>query len=75
MNEVKRIDVGTIVRTTLLALALLNQTLVLSGFSPLPFEDELVENLITIVFTVVTSAWSWWKNNDITRKARRNESK
>jgi len=71
MNEVKRIDVATIVRTVLLALALLNQTLVLSGISPLPFEDAQVENLITIVFTLSTSAWAWWKNNDITRKARK----
>lgn len=71
MNEVKKVDVGTVIRTVLLALALLNQTLVLSGFSPLPFEDAQVENLITIVFTVVTSAWAWWKNNAITRNARK----
>lgn len=71
MNDVKRIDVSTIVRTVLLALALLNQTLVLSGFSPLPFEDAQIENVITIVFTLSTSAWAWWKNNDITRKARK----
>lgn len=75
MDEVKKIDIGTIIRTVLLALALLNQSLVLAGYSPLPIEDAQVENLITIVFTVATSAWSWWKNNDITRKARRNGAK
>lgn len=71
MNEVKKVDVGTIIRTVLLALALINQALVLTGFSPLPFEDAEVENLITLVFTVVTSVWAWWKNNSVTRKARK----
>ena len=66
-----KVDVGTIVRTVLLALALLNQSLVLMGFSPLPIEDAEVENLITIAFTVVTSVWAWWKNNSVTRKARK----
>lgn len=66
-----KVDVGTIVRTVLLALALLNQSLVLMGFSPLPIEDAEVENLITLAFTVVTSVWAWWKNNSVTRDARR----
>lgn len=71
MNEVKKVDVGTVIRTVLLALALINQSLVLAGYSPLPFEDAEVENLITLVFTVVTSVWTWWKNNSFTRKARK----
>ena len=66
-----KVDVGTIVRTVLLALALLNQSLVLMGFSPLPFEDAEIENLITLAFTVVTSVWAWWKNNSITCEARK----
>lgn len=70
-NEVKRIDNGTIIRTVLLALALLNQSLVLAGYSPLPFEDAQVEVFLTGAFTVVTALWTWWKNNDITRKARK----
>lgn len=70
MNEVKRIENGTIIRTLLLVLALLNQTLVLSGYSALPIEDAQLENLLTIVFTLVTSLAAWWKNNDITRNAR-----
>lgn len=70
MNEVKRIDKGTIIRTVLLALALLNQSLVLAGYSPLPFEDAQVEVFLTGAFTAVTALWAWFKNNDITRKAR-----
>ena len=67
------IDKGTIVRTVVLFVALLNQSLVLAGYSPLPFEDKQVENGVTIVLTVVASIWTWWKNNAVTRQARRNE--
>jgi len=70
-NEVKRIETGTIIRTVLLALALLNQSLVLAGYSPIPFEDAQVEVFLTGAFTAVTAIWTWWKNNDITRKARK----
>lgn len=67
----KNIDNGTIVRTVVLFVALLNQSLVLAGYSPLPFEDQQVENGVTIVLTVVASIWTWWKNQNITREARR----
>lgn len=71
MNETRKIDRGTIIRTILLALALLNQSLVLAGYSPLPFADAQVELFLTGAFTVVTALWSWFKNNDVTRKARK----
>lgn len=71
MNEVKRIDTATIIRTVLLALALINQSLVLAGYSPLPFEDADVEVFLTGAFTAVMAVWSWWKNNSVTRKARK----
>lgn len=64
-----------IIRTIVLVVALINQSLVLAGFSPLPFEDTEVENAVTIVFTVVASVWSWWKDNDVTRKAREAKAK
>jgi SPP1 family holin len=63
-------DKMMIIRTVVLFVALVNQALVLAGFSPLPFTDEQVENGLTIVFTIAASLWAWWKDNDITRKAR-----
>lgn len=59
-----------IIRTTILFIALLNQALVLSGFSPLPFDEAGIENAVTIVLTIVTSVWAWWGNNAVTRQAR-----
>jgi SPP1 family holin len=69
----KNIDNGTIVRTVVLFVALINQSLVLSGYSPLPIDDQGVEHFVTGAFTFGAAIWAWWKNNNMTREARRNE--
>ncbi|MFS0657333.1 phage holin [Niallia alba] len=63
-------DKFTLIRTIVLAVALINQSLVLAGYSPLPFDDSQVENTVTIVFSVAASLLAWWKNNSITREAK-----
>ena len=42
-----KISAGTIARTIILLLALINQCLSMAGVSPLPIEDEQVETIIT----------------------------
>jgi SPP1 family holin len=64
-----------IIRTIVLVVALVNQSLVLAGYSPLPFDDAQVENGVTIVFTVGAAIMNWWYDNDVTRKARENKAK
>lgn len=59
----------TIIRTILLVVALVNQALTASGKNPLPFAEETIYELLTILFTVVASVWAWWKNNSITKEA------
>lgn len=58
-----------LIRTVILATALLNQLLAVFGKSPLPIEDETVTQLITAVFTTAASIWAWWKNNSVTKNA------
>lgn len=60
-----------IVRTVVLVVALINQTLVLSGFSALPFDDAQVESAVTVTLTVGASLLAWWKDNDVTHQARK----
>jgi SPP1 family holin len=69
------IDKMVWIRTFVLVFALINQALVMAGFSPLPFNDEQVENAVTIIFTVVAAIWAWWKDNDITKNARERKAK
>ena len=59
----------TIIRTIILALALINQFLQIGGKSPIPVADETVQELVSVIFTVVASVWAWWKNNSFTGPA------
>ena len=64
-----KISAGTIARTIILLLALINQCLSMAGVSPLPIEDEQVETIITTAWTVIAAIWAWWKNNSFTQAA------
>lgn len=60
---------STLARTIVLFLALINQVLVMLGYKVIPIEDETINNLITLIFTVVTALVAWWKNNSFTKNA------
>lgn len=63
------ISAGTIARTLLLVLAIINQILSACGKSPLPIESETLEQLVTAGFTIVAALIAWWKNNSFTPNA------
>lgn len=65
----RKIEKGTIVRTVVLAVALVNQGLTISGRNPLPFTNEEVGQGVSMVLTVGASLWAWWKNNSFTQAA------
>ncbi len=64
-----KISGGTIARTVVLILALVNQMLSINGFSPLPIDDAQIEAAFSTGLTVLTSLLAWWKNNSFTQKA------
>lgn len=66
MNEVSK---GTIIRTVILVIALLNNALALAGKSPLPIDDDMVTDAVSFGFTAITAVVAWWKNNSFTKKA------
>ena len=65
----KTIKTETIIRTIVLAVALINQILTSTGHSVIPVSDEQITELITLGITVGASLWAWWKNNSFTQKA------
>ena len=65
-----KIKVSTIARIGVLIVALANQCLALFGQDILPFTDNMVYQIITVVATIVIAVISAWKNNDITKVAR-----
>lgn len=63
------ITVGTIARTIVLILALANQVLAMSGKQVLNIADDDIYQVVSIVFTISASVWSWWKNNSFSVNA------
>lgn len=75
MNSELPIKAGTIARTIILALALINQILSISGRPVIPIEDEVIEQTVSYVITVVVALVAWWKNNSFTLAARKGDER
>ncbi|TWK86400.1 hypothetical protein CHCC20333_2290 [Bacillus paralicheniformis] len=74
----KHIDKGTVVRTVLLFIALVNQTLIMFGKPVLPIGEDQINKLAdalyvagSAAFTITASLIAWYKNNYITNRGRR----
>ncbi|MCB6219103.1 phage holin [Bacillus paralicheniformis] len=73
----KNLDKGTVIRTVLLFVALVNQTLIMFGKSALPISEDQVNTLAdalylagSTIFTNVTTLVAWFKNNYVTDKGK-----
>lgn len=64
-----KITSGTVIRSIVLILALINQILTSTGHSIIPITDEQIDSVVSIIFTVVASLVAWWKNNSFTQAA------
>ena len=65
----QKITVGTITRTAVLLLAIVNQILAIIGKDALPIYDNDLTQFISLGATIVTSVIAWWKNNSFTSAA------
>ena len=64
-----RVSAGTIARTIILGLALINQLLTATGHNIIDISDDTINTLISTGFTVITAVVAWWKNNSFTSAA------
>lgn len=55
--------IAILVRTCVLFVALVNQLLMVFGYSILPISEQQVSELCTTLFTVVAALWTWWTDN------------
>lgn len=60
---------GTIARTIVLAIALINQILVSTGKIPIDIEEDTIYQLLSLIATVIASVVAFWKNNSFTLPA------
>ncbi|MBU5260725.1 phage holin [Bacillus pumilus] len=73
----KNFDKGTVIRTVLLFMALINQALILFGKPILPISEDQVTSLAetlylagSMIFTIITTLVAWFKNNYVTDKGK-----
>ncbi|MBR0639857.1 phage holin [Bacillus safensis] len=73
----KNFDKGTVIRTVLLFMALINQALILFGKPILPISEDQVTSLAetlylagSMIFTIATTLVAWFKNNYVTDKGK-----
>ena len=64
-------DRGTIIRTIVLFIALVNQFLVSFGLYEIPGTAEEQTAFISAVFTFITAVIAWFKNNYVTAKGKK----
>ena len=60
----------TIIRTIILALALVNQVFALVGIPQLEIDDDTIYQTVTLLATIGSAVWAWWKNNSFTKAAQ-----
>ena len=64
-----KIKTDTIIRTIVLILALVNQVLAIYGKKVIPVTEDEVYQLVTLIVTIASTLWAWWKNNSFTQAA------
>lgn len=64
-----KVKTDTVIRTIILALALVNQILTSTGHSIIPVTDDQITEFITLAVTIGASLLTWWNNNSFTKEA------
>ena len=65
------IERGTMIRTIVLALALINQFLTAFGFTKIPVTSDEQILVVSTIITSVTAIIAWFKNNYLTVKGKK----
>lgn len=60
---------GTIARTIVLMVALVNQFLAMRGIAIIPIDDAEINEFVSLVFTIGASVVAWYKNNSFSKEA------
>ena len=64
-----KISANTIARTICLVVALVNQIFAIYGKEVLPFTEDSIYQIVSLIATLITAGVAWWKNNSFTSAA------
>lgn len=74
MNDKQlKLDAGTITRSIVLLLTMVNAVLAMLGKDKIPFTENGVYETVTVITTLGATIWAWWENNAFTHNARKAE--
>jgi len=65
----KKVKLGTIIRTVVLALTLINQIITAIDPSVFGLDEIPYTNIISGIAAASAAVWTWWKNNSFTQAA------
>ena len=65
----KNVKIGTIVRLIVMILSMVNMLLTVNGKNPLPWSEDEMYMGLSQVAAIITTIWTWWKNNSFTKEA------
>lgn len=68
--NIKGVTADTWTRTIVLLIALISQFLVLIGKKTETVDIDKTAEIVSYIFTAISSVWAWWKNNSFTHKAQ-----
>lgn len=58
------------IRLLVAAILMLNSVLTAKGLNPIPFDETAFSDIALQIATGLSVLWIWWKNNNVTAKAR-----
>ena len=68
--EVGKVNAGTIARTIVLGLGLVNMIIAQLGYVPLDIADNQIYQAVSDLVVIGGAIFAWWKNNPFTKNAK-----
>lgn len=65
-----KITKGTVVRTIMLSIVVINMILKSTGKQPIEIAESDVYSIIEMIVSIAIILLSWWKNNSFTKNAQ-----
>lgn len=66
----KNETIKAFIRLLVAAILMLNSVLTAKGLNPIPFDETAFSDIALQIATGLSVLWVWWKDNNVTKKAR-----
>lgn len=66
----KNETIKAFIRLLVAAILMLNSVLTAKGLNPIPFDETAFSDVALQVATGLSVLWLWWKDNNVTKRAR-----